>query len=393
MTLPFFKVKLPIFGYLYLISILFLFFFSFTQVDLGLTLTRASIFTDIQKAFQYIGYFNRPLSTSLFVGILAILFIFYGLFLSRVKSGLLSRSVIWTMLIITALILSFSYNLLSYDIFNYIFDAKIWTKYGLNPYEHKALDFPADPMLSFMHWTHRTYPYGPVWLGLTIPLSFAGLQYFLPTFLLFKFLMAGAYLGTAYFIEKILKVTNRKYALLGLTAFAFNPLVLFEGLISAHNDIVMMFFCMIGIYFFVKEKYVQSTVILLLSVGIKFATGFLLPLLFTIFLFRRKKIDVPWESVWLIFIITMFFALIAASMRTNFQPWYMLYVIPFASLISHKKYIIYPTVILSLVALLNYVPYLYFGNWDDPIPLMLNYLNGFIIFLSIILIFIFRKSS
>lgn len=384
MRVPFLGVRLPIISQLYLVLVLCVFFFSFTQVDLGLTLTRASILTEIQKAFQYIGYFNRPLSTLLFILVLILLTVFYIYFIKKVREGKLSRTVIWSTLIISSVILTFSYNLLSHDIFNYIFDAKIVTKYGLNPYEYKALDFPDDPMLSFMHWTHRTYPYGPTWLGVTVPLSFLGLNYFLPTFFLFKALMTGAYLGTAYFIEKILRLVDKKNALLGVVFFAFNPLVILEVLVSGHNDIVMIFFCMLGLSLFISKKYILSWLSLLFSVGIKFATGFLVPLLILIQLFRRKGVTIPWEKVWFIFIVAMTFAVIAASFRTNYQPWYFLLVIPFGALLPDKKSVLIPVIIFSLTSLLNYVPYLYTGGWDQPIPFFLNFLN--IISASVVLI-------
>ncbi len=375
MRVPFLRVRFPIISLLYLALVLAVFFFSFTQVDLGLTLTRASIFTEIQKGFQYIGYFNRPLSTLLFILILILLTVFYVYFIKKVREGKLSRRVIWSTLIISSVILTFSYNLLSHDIFNYIFDARIVTKYGLNPYEHKALDFPEDPMLSFMHWTHRTYPYGPTWLGVTVPLSFLGLNYFLPTFFLFKALMTGAYLGTAYFIEKVLRSVDKKNALLGVVFFAFNPLVILEVLVSGHNDVVMIFFCMVGLVLFISKKYILSWLSLLFSVGIKFASGFLVPLLILIQLFRRRGVAVPWEKVWYVFIVAMSCAVIAASLRTNYQPWYFLLVIPFGALLPDKKSVLIPVIIFSLTSLLNYIPYLYTGGWDQPIPFYLTSLN------------------
>jgi len=60
-----------------------------------------------------------------------------------------------------------SYPAYSHDLFNYMFDAKIATFYQQNPYLYKALDFPTDPWLRFMHWTHRYYPYGPSFLLLS----------------------------------------------------------------------------------------------------------------------------------------------------------------------------------------------------------------------------------
>ena len=73
------------------------------------------------------------------------------------KKKKISKPFVWLIIFVSALLLVFSYNAFSYDIFNYIFDAKIFTHYHQNPYLQKALDYPGDPMLSFMRWTHRVY--------------------------------------------------------------------------------------------------------------------------------------------------------------------------------------------------------------------------------------------
>ena len=152
----------------YLITLVALFLYSYTQIDLSLTFSRIAPLRTLVGYFQYIGYFNRPLSTLIFVFLIIFLFNFYLGFLVLARTQQLSKKYVWKLIILTTIILAFTYNAFSYDLFNYIFDAKIITHYHLNPYIHKALDFPGDPMLSFMHWTHRVYPYGPLWLGLTI---------------------------------------------------------------------------------------------------------------------------------------------------------------------------------------------------------------------------------
>ena len=225
----------------YLILVIGLFLYSFTQVDLSLTLSQWSVWQIIQKFFQHIGYFQRPLSTVLYIILIFLLYLFYFAFLYLAKVGKI-RGIreIWTLIIVTTIILTFSYNAFSYDLFNYIFDAKIVTYYHQNPYVHKALDFPNDPMLSFMHWTHRTYPYGPSWLILTVPLSFL-VNFFLPTFFMFKTLISLSFLGTAFFVSKILNKIYPQNEVFGLVFFALNPLVIVESLVSSHNDVVMMF--------------------------------------------------------------------------------------------------------------------------------------------------------
>jgi len=362
--------------------------YSFTQVDLSLTLSQVSIWQGIQKFFQQIGYFNRPLSTVLFLGIIGGMFALYGITLSLIRKNIIDRKLLWKIIIFVSVILFFSYNAFSYDLFNYIFDAKIVTYYGQNPYEHKALDYPGDPMLSFMHWTHRTYPYGPVWLLLTIPVSFIGFGYFLLTFYLFKLLMLGSYIGSAYFIEKISSSTSSGQAkktdinpLFSLAVFALNPLIIIESLVSAHNDIVMIVFALIGIFAFFDRKIVYSLITLGASIAVKFATIFLLPALLLDLFFKVNK-----ETVIRAVIVSMFVAVAIATGRTNFQPWYLLLLIPFASLIANRFYVIIPLVVVSFFALLQHVPFIYLGNWDPPIPTILNLIMVASILVSIVLV-------
>lgn len=355
--------------FVYPLSIILLFLYSQTQIDLNLFLFKFEAWVKFQRFFQNIGYFQRPLSTYIYLLILALLFLSYSGFLFLAKKNKITDKQVWKLIIFSAVLLTFSYNAFSYDLFNYIFDAKIVTHYGQSPYFHKALDFPGDPMLNFMHWTQRTYPYGPGWLALTVPLSFVGLNFFLPTILMFKTLASIAYLGTAYFIGEILKIKDKKNVVFGIIFFALNPLVIIEGLVSAHLDIVMMFFGVLSFYLMFKNKNFFSVLSLVFSTSVKFATGFLLPLLL-LSIFKKDKLT--FEKFLSFSIILMVITVIISSVRTNFQPWYLLEVLPLAALVSKKTYIFIPAVVLSFFSLLIYVPFLYSGNWNPPIPDILN---------------------
>lgn len=369
---------------IYFVLSVALFLYSFTQIDLGLTLIRYPVYHSVELFFKQIGYFNRLLSTEIFVVLTFFLFLSYLFCLRQVRKGSISQKQAWFFIIAITVLLTFSYNAFSYDIFNYIFDAKIVTHYNQNPYQYKALDFPADPMLSFMRWTHRVYPYGPFWLVLTVPLSFLGFNLFLPTFFLFKILMAAGFLGTIFYIQKIMKVVNPKNALLAVTFFALNPLVLIESLVSAHNDVVMMFFAVLAVYFIIEKKYFSSFFAFIVSVGIKFATLSLLPILGYIIYRVKKKGSPHWDTLFVQATILMIIPVILASVRTNFQPWYLLYLAPFASLVGQKPYILIPSVILSLFALLQYAPFLYLGNWDLPVPQIIFWLGVVSVVLSVV---------
>lgn len=371
----FFQRPTKFFLGLYGLLVILLFLYSFTQIDLGLTLTRASWFASLQHVFQYIGYFNRPLSTLFYSLLVILLFVFYGAYLLFAKRAVLTQKTVWLTVIFLTVVLTLSYTAFSYDIFNYIFDAKIVTQYNENPYFKKALDYPTDPMLAFMHWTHRTYPYGPTWLLVTVPLSFLGLQFFLPTYFLFKILAAAAYVGTIFAISRIMREISPKHEVTGMVFFALNPLVIIESLISGHNDIVMMCLGMFSLLFLIKRKYLFAFALLVFSIGVKYATGFLLPLYIAIYLFDKKKVPIKWEPIILTFLAAMGFAIIAAVLRTTFQPWYVLYLLPFAALLAYRYFIIIPAVFLTFGALINYLPYLFSGNWDPPIPTILLIVN------------------
>lgn len=368
-----YSLKFKILFSAYIIVFLCLFLYSFTQIDLGLVISRYPFFYHIEQAFQQIGYFNRQLSTLLYIVILSGLTILYIFSLRFAVKKTLDKRLVWEIIITGIILLAFSYNAFSYDLFNYIFDAKIVTHYHANPYLHKALDYPGDPMLGFMHWTHRTYPYGPVWLVLTVPLSFVGLQLFLPTFFLFKLLMAASYLGSVYYIGKILQKIKPEKEVLGLVFFTLNPLVLIESLVSAHLDIVMMFFSLMAFYLLIQRKYVLSYGSLLLSIGIKFLTGILLPVAVWVHVLQIKKKKINWELLIGVSLIVLLIGVWAESKQSgNFQPWYLLAPLSFAVFLSWRYYVLIPSVIISVLSLLIYAPFLYLGNWNPPVPMILS---------------------
>jgi hypothetical protein len=353
---------------LWIVASLLLFLYSYTQVSLSLALTSYPQLYSVQQVFQYVGYFNRPLSSILFSVIIIVLFVLFLCTIRAINKKSLSAKQVFIIIGSICTILVFSYNAFSHDIFNYIFDAKIFTYYQQNPYEHKALDFPGDPMLSFMQWTHRTYPYGPVWLGISIPVSYLGFNYFLLTFLLFKILAVGAYIGTAWCIYQIGKIIKKDSAVLMTAFFALNPLMIIEFLVSAHNDIVMLFLAMASILLVVQEKRFLGMIGFLFSVGVKYATAFLSPMMLV--LSYNKKF---YNSAVGIGIVSMILAVVAAALKSgNFQPWYFSYVVVISALLAYKKFVQIPVIVFTFFSCLYYLPYLYTGSWNAPVPEILR---------------------
>jgi len=359
----------------YILAVISLFFYSYTQVDLALTLTRMSFVLDIVRGMQQVGFYHRPLSTLIYIIVLSLLFLGYIFFIKAAQKGILTKKKLWILLLIITPILTLSYNAFSYDLFNYIFDAKIITFYGDNPYLQKALDYPGDPMLGFMHWTHRVYPYGPIWLAFTLPLSFLGFQLFLPTLFLFKIAIAGAFLGMVKLVERISDYIDENETVTTMVFFALNPLILIESLVSSHNDLLMLFLALLSLSLLMKKRYIKSFFSLILSVGVKFATIFVLPLYIMVYLSKKAHTKEYWQSFFLYATLLMALAAVAATIRSNFQPWYLLYPLAYAVFLQKNKYSLSGIFITTIMGLLNYIPFLYFGGFDEPVPSILLYIN------------------
>jgi len=175
------------------------------------------------KNFQTIGFYNRPLSTEIYIAILTGMSLCFLYFLYQAYKGNISASFVWKLLLIVIPILVLSYNAFSYDLFNYLFYPKIILQYHQNPYLQVPHDYPNDPMVHFMRWTGQTYPYGPVWLILTTPLSYLGMGFLIPTLILFKLFITFSFLGTLYYIQKIVKIVAPKMVALSLVFVGLSP--------------------------------------------------------------------------------------------------------------------------------------------------------------------------
>ncbi|MEK7141542.1 MAG: hypothetical protein AAB800_03285 [Patescibacteria group bacterium] len=341
----------------YMAAAIALFLYSYTQVDLNLTLSTVNIWQYIQKAFQYIGYYERTFSTLIYLGILAI---FYGLYivtLRGIHTGILTVRSIWRIVFCIIIVLVLSYPAFSYDIFNYMFTAKTVLLYHKNPYEVIPMQFISiDPWVNVMRWIHLPSAYTPIWILLSLPAYFFGFGTFLLILWNFKIIAAFFYLLAIKGIYTVLKKVDPDHALLGMAVFALNPLIIIESLVSGHNDIAMMAVAIWSIVFYLRKKQVLlAWWLLALSIGMKFMTVFLLPSFF-----------LKWSRNMALVGIIIGFVMVISGREV--LPWYFVWIMPFIALIPRKRNIILIAGAFSLGLLLRYAPFLYYGHWDQPVP-------------------------
>lgn len=321
----------------YALILSFFSLYTYSLIDPNITFFQTTWWEIFRDKMIYLGYYRRDLSWVIYLTLVVLLFLFNYLFVKFYKK---THPIKLALLI--SVILLISYPFLSHDFFNYMFDAKILTVYHQNPYLYKALDFPSDLWLRFMHWTHRTYPYGPVFLVISVIPSFISLGKFVLGFVLFKLVFSFFYLLAVFYLNKI----NKKYAV----AFATSPLIIVEGLVNSHNDLIAVSLGIVGVFYLLDKKRIKSFLFFLLSGGVKFIT---LPV---IFLNRNK--DKNSKVAFGLLIGT----LIYLSVKSEIQPWYFLNLLIFLpffeNFLSHLN-------IFFFGLLVSYYPYIRMGGWDS----------------------------
>lgn len=307
---------------------------------------------------------NRFLATVLYILFILIFFIFYGIFAWLGVRKKLQFNDALLLLGITLGTLFISYPaMLSYDIFNYVATSKVLFFYSENPYIIMPIEFTGDPLLSFTHAANKIALYGPFWIVLTGIPYFLGFGNFIIALFSFKFFVAIFYLATAFLIWKMSKNT------ISVILFSLNPLIAIETLISGHNDIVMMFLALFSFFLLMRKKIVFSIVFFLLSIAIKYATLFLLPLF--VFLlwksFRKKSIN--WEKTFYISFLFMLLAFLLSPLREEIYPWYAIWFLPFVSLLHKNKLFIFLVLAFSFGLLLRYIPFMLLGTHFGLTPI------------------------
>ncbi len=195
-------------------------------------------------------------------------------------------------------ILLLSYPQTAIDMFVYAIRTRGWALYNLSPFLVSPDAFPAsDPWLSLAgEWADAASPYGPIWEWLSLGgFHLSGGSYLGHLFAI-KIISSLAYLGSAGLIYLILRRIRPQWAVAGMAFFAWNPLVLFESVQNAHNDIVMVFFLLLAIWAYThlieRQKFLFAVIFIAAfaaSILVKFVTLLILPFFLLGLALRQPK--------------------------------------------------------------------------------------------------------
>lgn len=349
---------------LYATVIIILGIYSYGFVDPHLTLFTNSIYNGFHLMLTDLVFNKRVVSTAIFMVITLLLFLFYFLFLRLSQKKKWSIKQIIVILGITIGILLFSYPAFSYDIFNYILTAKITFLYKENPYLVMPIELIGEPNLAFTRAANKIALYGPLWIILSLFPYLGGFGNIVATIFSFKVFIMLFYILTLWIIYKL---TKSNYS---IVLFALHPLVIIEILISSHNDIVMMFLALVSFYFLKQKKIFFSVTFLFLSILIKYATLFLLPVFIFVLIRYWKKKQVNWDTIYYASGWSMIFVFLFSALREEIYPWYSIWFLSFAVLVPRKTFLFLLSMAFSIGTMFTYMPVLYTGSYFGKTPII-----------------------
>lgn len=375
-------------------------FFSYIFVDTNLVLTSIPTYWDLQQWLWQVLLPKNNLIVKIFILLIILFFIAYLGILLTAKKIVFSKKELIIALILIFVPFLIAHNALSHDIFNYIFNAKIVVDYRGNPHAASAGSYAGDLWLRFMHNTHTLSPYGYAWTAITLIPFLLGFGKFILIYINFKFFALLSLIVSMIYIDKILKQNEYQHRQAKLLLFALNPLILIEYIGNAHNDIFMMQFALMSYFYlilFTKSKQkrsivrflIISTLLLLISIGMKISTLVLTPLFaFVIFLkfhpiknFDLKAITKKYFPILasVLLFIPLFF-----EKSQQFYPWYLVWSLAWLPFIKNK-YLVFALISFSFSSLIRYIPWIEAGfNYGSEVEQMqrnitwIGGLSGFI---------------
>lgn len=185
-------------------------------------------------------------------------------------------------------------SITSQDIFSYIAYARLGVLYHMNPLTAQPIAIPADPIYPYLFWVHQPSAYGPTWAIITCALqsltSLLGAGGILPMILLLRMLGLTVHLASVLLVWQICgslqqmngRVLPQKRAIATL-AFAWNPLLIIEAAVNAHNDTFILFLILLAIWYLRpgkqdgRQPYIAAAFLLAVAACLKITMVVLFP--------------------------------------------------------------------------------------------------------------------
>jgi hypothetical protein len=270
--------------------------------------------------------------TAATVGLFLLYYVAYRLCRGRNDRYLWMAVVVGAVLF--AMVTTFVALVTSLDIYDYIARGRITGVHRGNPYFWTPSQYPGDPFMEYASWKDNTAAYGPVWEVLSGFVSRVSGDSLWLNMIIHKGIALACYLACVLIVAALLQRVAPKRALSGTLLFAWNPLILLEGVANGHNDLLLMAFILGGLWALSQaESFGESEsndllrrwtfgalgiVLLWLAVLVKFVPILLVPFFFLYLLSKEKS----WrDRLGLGFFLLALIALVTFQYYRYFWQW------------------------------------------------------------------------
>lgn len=229
------------------------------------------------------------LGAILFALILTSSFILYFKIVRNRNKEFKNTKQIFLVILIVSILFGIMLPFTTSDIFYYMGTGQLDARYEENPYyttvgEIRKTIQEDDILNRTGAWEDQIVIYGPLWALICKVLSFLSCNHVTFCLYLYKIAAIAIHLLTCYLLYK---TTKRKMFLI---LYGLNPYILFEMITNVHNDLYLIFFVMLAIYF-LKEK--RNLFFMLFSlacaVAIKYVAVLIVPFML-LYYFKDYKI-------------------------------------------------------------------------------------------------------
>ena len=160
------------------------------------------------------------------------------------------QRLIWLGAIVGGTIYLFTPAALTSDIYSYASYGRLLALYAANPYFVPPSAFPHDAVYSWLYWKDTVSIYGPIWTGVSALLALLSGSDQMGVIFTFRVFAFAAHLLNIALVAANLRAMQRsaRIVAIGTLLYAWNPLVLVESSLGAHNDVFMVTFLLLGLF-------------------------------------------------------------------------------------------------------------------------------------------------
>lgn len=191
----------------------------------------------------------------------------------------------------------------SHDIFDYLFRGRMMIEYQGNPLIEPPRDYSARPFYGYLAWHNHVDTYGPMWelfsAGTSVGARFVAqalgwwdfgypfcpksvescrlLVIYLSTYRFLALLLIGI---CGWLVSRIVRRSDPAQVSGALVTWFWFPLTLIAGAVGAHNDMLMLVFLLLAIWFLQRKQSLLAFLAILLAAHVKLIAAIWLPAIY-----------------------------------------------------------------------------------------------------------------